>query len=281
MIKPYQIKNWFYIQYWKFIKKLWDVIPKQKGGVLTNTNYSIGIATYVSRYEGFLIPLVMNLTSLYPDTQILITANGYYDLNKQKEYLRKINGFLANYPNVKLIGFEEPQSLSKLWNLMILNSMSEKIIILNDDVEISPCFRRDIEKSELMKVDFSLINRSWSHYLISKVVIKNIGWFDERFPELGNEDEDYESRMAFKNMPVKDVKIASVLNVIFLSTDFSYSESFEVINTKYAKANKLFFDSKWEISEVKLDGYVHVDILKKFVKLKPGMDTPNFYPNDL
>ena len=43
-----------------------------------------------------------------------------------------------------------------------------------------------------------VINQSWSHFMISREVIIRVGWFDERFPAIGNEDEDYESRLGFK-----------------------------------------------------------------------------------
>jgi hypothetical protein len=49
------------------------------------------------------------------------------------------------------------------------------------------------------------------------------------------------------------------------------------VNTKYVKQNKVFFDSKWDLSKSELPDHKYVKILNGYVKLKEGMDTPIFY----
>ncbi len=273
----YPLKKLLYNWWWSFKMKTWYIIPKDRGSELLNTEFSIGIVTYVDRYNKFFQPLIVNLVTLFPDTEIVIAVNGYHDPLVQNPYLQDIAGFLGQFRNVKLIDFHGPQSLSKLWNLLIVHSSFEKVMILNDDIKISPFFRESLTKSPALKEDVALLNRSWSHFLISKTIIKRVGWFDQRFPGVGNEDEDYESRLVTHHIPVKSFKIVGLKNIVFKTVNFSYGKDMEVVNTKYVKANKLHFDAKWEMETEPAPGFVYVEILRAYVKLREGMDTPNFY----
>ena len=171
----------------------------------------------------------------------------------------------------------EPHGLSNLWNLLIINSTTEKVLVLNDDIVISTTFRKHLEQSNVLKSDISIINTSWSHFIISKKIVEKIGWFDERFPGVGNEDQDYECRLVISNIVLADHKVKGLKNIIFQTKDFSYGNEIEVEQKKYVKKNKIFFDSKWELSETKQSGFKYVRILEKYVRLKQGMETPKFY----
>ena len=173
----------------------------------------------------------------------------------------------------------EPQSLAKLWNQLVLRTPTEKAIILNDDLTLSPLFRRELESSSLLDNDIGLINSSWSHFLISRSIIENIGWFDERFPGVGNEDEDYEARLAVAGCAIPIVRLHSVHNLIYPTTDFSYGKNVATANSKYIAANKEFFDRKWHVVPESLPGHTWVRILNAFAKLRDGMETPNFHPD--
>ena len=189
-----------------------------------------------------------------------------------------MGSLLAKDPNVRTLEYNEGQSLSKLWNQLIINSTSDKIFILNDDIKISPGFRKEVENSGVLDEEVGLLNKSWSHFLISKKTISNTGWFDERFPGVGNEDEDYEARLVMQGILVRSYPIISLKSIIFMTSDFSYSAKTPVVNKKYVKANKVFFESKWETSENLLPDYQFVRIPRKYVKLRSAMETPNFYP---
>ena len=263
--------------YWANVVKLWRWKRLNTGTSITNTDFSIGIVTYVDRYERFFKPLIGNLVTLFPDTQIIIAINGYYNPEIQRHYLKNIREFLKQFRNVHIVEFYEPQSLSKLWNLLIINSQAEKTLILNDDIKIAPWFRKNIEKPSILSEKIMLINRSWSHFFISKEIIKQNGWFDERFPGVGNEDEDYECRLAIAGLKVPSFRVSGLKNVIFKTTNFSYGKNVDVVNSKYVKKNKLFFDSKWTSIEVPKEGYTYVRILQRYVRLEKGMETPRFY----
>jgi hypothetical protein len=265
--------------YWKIIPYYWKFLPLNSGKKRTNFSYSIGIVTYVDRFDIFFKPLIKNLVSIFPDTEFVIAINGYYDQDIQKRYLNIIKRYLLNFKNIKIVEFIEPQSLSKLWNLLVINSTSDKTLILNDDLKIAPSFRYSLELVEIVKNDIGIINTSWSHFIISKKIIQKIGWFDERLPGVGNEDQDYECRLTMNNIMLVDFRVRGLKNIIFQTKNFSYGKEIDVEEKKYVKQNKIFFDSKWELSKTPKTGFRYVRIMVQYVRLRPGMDTPNFYEN--
>lgn len=273
----YKVRKYFYNLYWQLISLLWFFTSKSISTLNLQQQYSIGVVTYIDRFDKFFKTLIKHLTFCFPNIEIIVVVNGYYDFEKQKQYLTNIRQFLRRFPNVKIIDFEQPQSLSKLWNLAVINATNEKVFIMNDDIRITPWFQNDLINSNILAEEIALINRTWSHFLISKNTMKEIGYFDERFPGVGNEDEDYECRLVLKDILVKTFKINSVKNVVFKTKNFSYGAETPTVNGKYVKGNKLFFDSKWDTLTTKKDGFKYVEILDLYVKLKAGMETPNFY----
>lgn len=218
--------------YVNLIRKLWIFCPAPKEAQVSNTDYSIGVVTYVGRYETFFKPLIGQLYKLFPDTEIIIAINGYYDRTKQAEYLTKISALLAQYANVKVITHTEPQSLSKLWNQLIIASKNPRTLIFNDDVLLLPSFRKHLENSGALALDVALLKTSWSHFVVAKRVIAMAGWFDERFPGVGNEDEDYESRLALLGEPVHCITLGGLKNISVKTKDFSYGKTVAVVNEK-------------------------------------------------
>jgi len=263
--------------YWEILMQFWKVRPLTFGTEKLNNNFSIGIVTYVDRYDRFFKPLITNLVKIFPDTEFVVAVNGYYDKDLQHRYLAEINAFLLKFKNVKVIAFVDAQSLSKLWNLCIVHSTSPKTMILNDDIKIKTTFRKELTASGALQEDIALINRSWSHFIISKRIIVKNGWFDERFPGVGNEDEDYEARLCVNGIAVETFRVRALKNVVFITLNFSYGKNIATVNTKYVRQNKIFFDSKWEMSVHERPGFVYVPIIRQYVRLNPGMDTPSFY----
>lgn len=157
--------------YWSLIPLIWKFFKFESGNERSNFIFSIGIVTYVDRHRYFFKPLIKNLVKIFPDTEFIIAVNGYYDQEIQKKYVNEIKTYLSNFTNVKIVDFMQPQSLSKLWNLLIINSTSEKVLIFNDDILISPKFRRYLDSSDVLKSDIGIINSSWSHFIISKKIV--------------------------------------------------------------------------------------------------------------
>jgi hypothetical protein len=263
---------------WLFIDLSWKLKPNPIAKNITNHRYSIGVVTYVNRYEIHFLPLIKRLITAFPDTQIVIAVNGYYDAEVQKKYLDKIVKLLGKYKNVDVITYETGQSLSKLWNQLIINSKAEKTFVFNDDIKISSSFRRLLESSGILNESCGLINSSWSHFLMSKEIIKKNGWFDERFPGVGYEDQDFEIRLVSNGIVIKDYSIGGLKNLVFKTTDFSYGENIETDFEKYSSDNGKVFFKKWEVIQADVQGFIYVRIIQGYAKQIEGMETPNFYP---
>lgn len=274
-LAKYQLSN----LKWRFIDMAWAFKPKPTDQDVTNTNYSIGVVTYVNRYEIHFLPLIKRLVTVFPDTQIIIAINGYYDAEVQQKYLEKITGLLKGYKNVDFITYDTGQSLSKLWNQLIINSKTDKTFIFNDDIKIASSFRMQLESSGILNESCGLINASWSHFLMSKEIIKRNGWFDERFPGVGYEDQDYEIRLVLNGITIKDFQIGGLKNLVFKTTDFSYGENIETDYEKYSSDNGKVFFEKWEIVQTEATEYIWVRIIQAYAKQIEGMETPNFYPD--
>ncbi len=238
--------------------------------------FSIGMVTYVVRFKIFKKNF-MNLHKNFSDVPIIICVNGYYDKNKQEQYLVNINNFLKKFENVTVVTHVEPQALSKLWNQIILYSKTEKFFIFNDDIEFSPYTRRSLLNSSILQYNICTINSSWSHFLLSKNVVKKVGWFDERLFGVGGEDWDYEARLAFAEIETHMIKSKQLLNKSILTKDFSYGKEIDVVEGKYTKSSSDFLFRKWEVTtkEDKESKY----LWERYIKPIKGMETPNFYPD--
>ena len=244
-----------------------------------NTRYAIGMVTYVARYERYFQPVIDRFASWFPDTQIIVAVNGYHDQERQADYLSEVRRFLKRYRNVETIEHTHPQSLSKLWNEIIIKAHPDTVVIFNDDIMIQPFFHKELEASGALEHDVATLSRSWSHFVISKAVVARVGWFDERLSGVGNEDEDYEARLATAGETLGRVEVMGLKNFVHETRDFSYGKAIEVAKKKYVQANKVFFDRKWDLSPTPKPGYAWVEILQAYAKINDGMATPDFHPD--
>lgn len=241
---------------------------------VSGTKFSIGITTFKERYRLFFKKLLKKMTYLFPDSEIIIAVNGNYDPEKQAPYLDKIKKYCRRFPNVKTVTYLEPQGLSKLWNQIIINSGSDKIFIFNDDIKVSPFFRKDLMESGITGEKVATIKNSWSYFLISKEIIATIGWFDERLLEISGEDDDYLARLALKGISAPGFKIDSIQNYSHKLKINSFGKDMTG-SQPYSDYNSEFLQKKWHKRGTPLDGYVLSR--GKYWKLKEGMETPDFY----
>ncbi len=120
-----------------------------------------------------------------------------------------------------------------MWNELILASQTEKIFIVNDDIDIAPHFASALCTSGILEKQIAIINESWSHFLISKHTIAQVGWFDERLFGVGGEDWDYEARLAFAGVALDNFRLKGILNLSIYTSDFSFGASVERVEKKY------------------------------------------------
>ena len=155
--------------------------------------YSIGIVTYIERFNKSFKKLAKDLSEQFPDVEKNVVLNGFPDKIRQISYIKEATKYLSELGFERVITYEEHQSLAKGWNMLVIMSDAEKVLILNDDCEIQGGFRLEFE-SQRGDREWLFLNESFSHFITSKSVVRKVGWFDERFAGIGHEDGDYARR---------------------------------------------------------------------------------------
>jgi hypothetical protein len=151
-------------------------------------NYSIGISTFNKRFNQYFKPLVKFIKE-NTNLDIIVCVNGSLRETFDETYRKDLLSFINLYSNIYPMFFTTFRSLSKLWNNLIINSIQDNILILNDDVQIlNKDFFYDVEKSINNKL--FTINNSWSHFVANKFEMSELGFFDERLLGIGEEDGD-------------------------------------------------------------------------------------------
>jgi len=154
---------------------------------------SIIITTFEERFFEYTIPLISSIRSAL-NTPIFVVTNGNFKKANNRFLLQKFINELGEFTDIYPIAFSKFHGCSELWNTGIVNADSEYFLIFNDDIHvypknlkaIFPSLRQQISKSGLVT-----INRSFSHFGISQKCIEEVGFFDEHFLGIGEEDRDY------------------------------------------------------------------------------------------
>ncbi len=245
------------------------------------SDYSIGVVTYVKRFETYFKPLVASLEKYFPNVEKNYVLNGFYDQAIQAEYLNNAKQFLKGTSASNVIAYNESQPLARCFNQLILHSTGKKVLILNDDLLVRFLFRPCLEM-QMWPFENGVVNNTWSISWLSKETVRKVGWFDERFPAIGNEDGDYGMRIALqkgqKAMQVlhqHNIYCFGITNVVAGNTDPGWKKDSAIIGSGYAQANKDYFDKKWETSKNFLENSVCLQGV--YYRIRPGFETPQFY----
>jgi hypothetical protein len=252
---------------WAFDFIRWKVVFKNGSTKNISINsLSIGIATFMNRYDDCLVPLIYKLTKLFPDCEIIIVANGHILRREQEVYLKKISLFCSNFENVKLFMHNNPRGLSEIWNQIIRVSSNEDVLILNDDVDLKIEFNKSILEVLTRHKEITLLNNSWSHFLINKSLMKTVGGFDEGLKEIGGEDDDYTARLAINNILIDGFDLNTIKNKLRLKQKMlkinCYGKNMHEEHNGYSSFNNKYLNEKWIVSNTDFPGAVEIpDIL--------------------
>ncbi len=178
-------------------------------------NFSIGITTFEARFEKYFIPLLDKIRQYDRETEIVVAVNGEHKKSFSERFRKNILEFTAAKENVFPVMFPHFRGLAKLWNTLIVHASHENILILNDDIMIENERALSRVKKEIQKNGGKsfVINDSWSHYVINKKEIDEVGYFDERLLGIGEEDGDLCWRyIELYGRPVKKVSIPGFKN---------------------------------------------------------------------
>ena len=234
--------------------------------------FDIIITTYIARFDTYLKGILFQLSRLFPGYRIVVVVNGYYDQGKQAAYLDHLRRYASRFSGVHLVICEEPTGLSTMWNRAIGATHSERLLILNDDLYLMSCFRRELQKAYLVDSRITLINDSWSHFLITRHLFQQIGPFDDRFDQVGYEDRDYEVRLACAGIRLDNVSVAGIVNCVEHPLNYSYGERIDITDNKYSSLNRKYFFRKWTISDKESSGSVYVPRFSKWVTIPADRD---------
>jgi hypothetical protein len=175
------------------MEKISTPFTQSQSGMNSVLDTSIIITTFEARFFEYTVPLIQAIRSEF-DVPIFVIINGNYikkDSNyKLQEFIFEINKFSNIYPTT----FTNFRGCSELWNTGIVNADSEICLVFNDDIHVYPnLLKRNIQLiiSSVLEHGLVTINQSFSHFGISRKCIEEVGFFDEHFLGMGEEDRDY------------------------------------------------------------------------------------------
>ena len=160
-------------------------------------NFDIGITTFSLRYD-FVESLVKSIRTLDVDNNIFLCINGEKDSNFSEEYRQKILTLCLNYTNVFPIFFVETRGLSKMWNTLLIHSTKDDLLLLNDDINVTSNNMFEVVSTHIKTPEYfglSIINNTFSFFVVNKKFVDELGYFDERLLGFGEEDGDIMYRL--------------------------------------------------------------------------------------
>jgi len=228
--------------------------------------FVIGITTYVERYDHFFKPLYQSLSYLFPDVPIVITVNGFPDSHKQLDYLARIQSELCDHaPSHHIfVLHDRPCGLTTLWNEMLQAAEDKPLWILNDDLRVDSWIRRWAEKFNWNNVNLTLLNDTWSHFIIASKVVDKVGIFEPSFLGIGFEDMDYTARSGLAGVAIGNIPCPYLHHCNHQPEKTSFDDVSGRTWGKYTTANEECFYRLWARSS---DGEgVYIKQIRGFVK---------------
>lgn len=210
--------------------------------------YSVGIVTYVKRFETYFKPLIKSIKAIKPDIEIVVAINGEYQQPFNESYRKQMLNFLQEFSNIYPTFHPKFRGFSKLLNTCLINSSNKFNLILNDDVSItSPDFFAQLDYlAEQEGLPSFKINGSWSHAFLNREEVSEVGWFDERFLGMGEEDGDFEWRwQENKGAPFQSAGLVGLQNHVEQKDCLN---GLKIVNGKYSLFNLAFVRQKYQES---------------------------------
>lgn len=207
--------------------------------------YSVVITTFDKRFEAYLVPLLAQIKSQRPDLEVIVVINGPAQGAFDEVYRANVLSYLARYPKVFPTMFPSFQSLAKLWNRGALTASHQRILILNDDLQLKSedgaCFFDYLEAALGSNPGTFKINGSFSHFIADKLELIEVGFFDERLLGLGEEDGDFYWRFYKKyKKEIPSVEMGLIDNVQSDLADDGYKKGIRTAS----KFNRDFIQSQ-------------------------------------
>jgi hypothetical protein len=206
-------------------------------------SFTIGITTFSKRLD-CITTLISQIRSFCSE-DIILAINGDYKSPFNEDYRKDILTLCLKYNNIYPIFFLEMRGIAKLWNTMAIHSKNELLLMLNDDLQFrnSALFDKLKEINEEDVNYLYTINESFSHFFVTKKVLEELKYFDERFLGFGHEDGDFYYRHIehFKK-PITSIYLEGIANITSPIRDENVEREG---TTKYSDFNRLFGFGKY------------------------------------
>jgi hypothetical protein len=228
--------------------------------------FVIGITTYIERYEDYFKPLYQSLCKLFPEVPIVAVVNGFPDQQKQHHYLARLQAELCDGApsHHTFVLHDRPRGLTTLWNEMLQLADHRPLWILNDDLNVDPWIRRWAEKFPWRDVGLTLLNDTWSHFIIAPEVVDKVGIFEPSFPGIGFEDMDYTARSGIVGIAISNVLCPYLHHGNHQPKATSFDDVSGRTWGKYTSANEDCFYRLWARSS---DGQgIYIKQIRDFVQ---------------
>jgi hypothetical protein len=179
-------------------------------------NFDIGITTFSLRYD-FVSQLIKSIRDFGVKNNIYLCINGEKNSEFDEEYRLKILKLCSEYTSIYPIFFSETRGLSKMWNTLIIHSGKSDMLILNDDIIINSTNIFDVVSWHINTNDYfglSIINNTFSFFVVNKNFIDELGYFDERLLGFGEEDGDIMYRILKTGKKINRINVQGVENIV-------------------------------------------------------------------
>jgi hypothetical protein len=249
------------------VKNMLDFSPWHPSADVERYRISIGITTFEARFDQYFIPLLSKIREYDSDLEVIVTINGEHNRDFDESYRERMLAFLAFQKKVYPIVFPRFRSLTKLWNTIIIHATHEHILMLNDDIMITnPNFIRDLQVAIGKNQGRSLlINKSWSHFLLSRQEIDELGYFDERLLGIGEEDGDMIWRYIQRyGRTIANIKMKGFVNYSEQTNDYRPGNIKNREGMKYSLFNRQFmFSTKYAADPQGIQGMFEEPVAMK------------------
>lgn len=235
-------------------------------------NDAIVITTFQKRQLDYCLPLVSGLRVSGCQSPIVVIINGEagntIDARSRRSFLRA----LSEFDDVHPVALRGMVGLARMWNLGIQVGDAASTTILNDDliIDVSTAASQLTRLASAAATDgLAVANGSWSMFAVSRQVIRDVGWFDERLLGFGEEDGDYSwrYRQQYGHYP-KGLSLPALIDI-----KEPTRQDVAAGSSKYSLVNRVF-------TRIKFDGLSDDMLIEAEPPPSSRLRTPDFYPGE-
>jgi len=213
---------------------------------------SIGITTFRNRLPE--VTSQINAIRYYNKTiPIILAITTNHGEIMPEDYRKSILLVCASQPNIYPLMFPGYTGLAKMWNNIMIHARTTHVFMMNDDITFANPMAINEINMHIQTKEVFLLNSTFGTFVISKKLLSEIGYFDERLIAYGEEDGDFMDRYhAIYGNRIERIPMQSVQNRVQNRQKTSYDSSMDcmigdggfkpIVNVEIIKKKKI---EKW------------------------------------